>query len=113
LTIFFYPLLPRFLEQFQQVSLFHLHTRVYVNIGECTIFTLLYPFPTSSPIPLVWIPQAGSVPRSCSLILQKKKKWHFCLFKIAIQGVSLWHFHMYICIIVWFGSSPLFFLFLL
>jgi hypothetical protein len=25
----------------------------------------------------------------------KKKKWHFCLFKIAIQGVDLWHFHVF------------------
>jgi hypothetical protein len=23
------------------------------------------------------------------------KKWHFCLFKIAIQGISLWHFHVH------------------
>jgi hypothetical protein len=22
-------------------------------------------------------------------------KWHFCLLKIALQGVSLWHFHVY------------------
>jgi hypothetical protein len=25
----------------------------------------------------------------------KRKKWHFWLFKIATQGVSLWHFHVY------------------
>jgi hypothetical protein len=25
----------------------------------------------------------------------KRIKWHFCLFKIAMQGVSLWHFHVY------------------
>jgi hypothetical protein len=25
--------------------------------------------------------------------LCKRKKWHFCLSKIATQGVSLWHFH--------------------
>jgi hypothetical protein len=25
----------------------------------------------------------------------KKTKWYFCLFKIAIQRVSLWHFHEY------------------
>jgi hypothetical protein len=23
------------------------------------------------------------------------KKWHFCLFKTVIQGVALWHFHVY------------------
>jgi hypothetical protein len=27
---------------------------------------------------------------------EKEKKWHFCLLKIAIQGVSLWHFHVYL-----------------
>jgi hypothetical protein len=26
---------------------------------------------------------------------KKKEKWHFYLFKIATQGVSLWHFHVY------------------
>jgi hypothetical protein len=29
----------------------------------------------------------------CSVL--KKKKRHFCLFKILIQGISLWHFHVY------------------
>jgi hypothetical protein len=24
----------------------------------------------------------------------KEKKWHFCLFNIATQGVFLWHFHV-------------------
>jgi hypothetical protein len=36
----------------------------------------------------------------------------FCLSKLAIQGVSLWHF-MYICIITQISSSLLFFSFLL
>jgi hypothetical protein len=39
------------------------------------------------------------------------------LFKIPIQGVSLWHCHVYIYtnihIITWMDSSPLFFFFLL
>jgi hypothetical protein len=37
----------------------------------------------------------------------KKKGWHYCLFKTAIQGVSLWH-SMYICITIqknWFIPS--------
>jgi hypothetical protein len=38
------------LEQFQQVSFFHLHTCVH---SVCTLFTLLYPFSTSSPPPIV------------------------------------------------------------
>jgi hypothetical protein len=48
-----FPLTP-FLEQFQQVSFFHLHTCVH-NI--CIIFTLLHPFPTSSPLLLVLNPR--------------------------------------------------------
>jgi hypothetical protein len=31
------------------------------------------------------------------------------LFKITIQGVSLWHFHVYNVFITQIGSSPLFF----
>jgi hypothetical protein len=57
-TILLYPLLLLFLEQFPEVSFFHLHTCVH---SICTIFTLLHPIPTSSPFPLVDpSPQAGS-----------------------------------------------------
>jgi hypothetical protein len=42
--------LPPFLEEFQQVSFFHLHTCMH---SICTIFTLLHPFPTSSPKPVL------------------------------------------------------------
>jgi hypothetical protein len=43
-------------------------------------------------------------PSSCSLVLQKK--WHFCLFKIATQGVSLWYFYVFIYSnLNWFISS--------
>jgi hypothetical protein len=42
----FYPLpLSPFLEYFQQVSFLHLHTRVHIFY---TVFTFLYPFPTTS-----------------------------------------------------------------
>jgi hypothetical protein len=35
-----------------------------------------------------------------------KTIWHFCLFKIAIQGDSLWHFHVYMYYNMnWFISS--------
>jgi hypothetical protein len=39
-------------------------------------------------------------------------KMHFCSFKIALQGVSLWHFHvcMYVCIITWIVWFSFFFL---
>jgi hypothetical protein len=47
--ILLYPPSP-FLEEFQQISFFHFHTWVH-NIS--TIYTLLHPFPISSPFPLV------------------------------------------------------------
>jgi hypothetical protein len=37
---------------------------------------------------------------SCSLILywkRRRKKWYICLCKINTQGISLWHFHVYVC----------------
>jgi hypothetical protein len=39
------------------------------------------------------------------------KKWHFCLFKIAIQGVSfLWHFYVYMYYnLSWFIPSSFLF----
>jgi hypothetical protein len=40
------------------------------------------------------LPQAGPFLPSYSPILQMKKKMTF-LFKRATQGVSLWHFHVY------------------
>jgi hypothetical protein len=46
-------------------------------------------------------------------VKKKKKKWHFCLFKIAIWGVSLWHFHVYVYFITRIGLSLLFFSFYL
>jgi hypothetical protein len=85
--------LPPFLEQFQQVSFFHLHTCVH-NIS--IIFTLLYLFLISYPL------QTGTNPPDRTYFaflfcFWKKKKQTF-LFKICVQGVSLWHFHV-ICIL--------------
>jgi hypothetical protein len=68
--------------------------------------------------PSIWLtPTATYLPdRTCFAFLffvfVKKKKCHFCLFKIAIQGVSLWHFHGYKSIIIWIGSYAIFFSFL-
>jgi hypothetical protein len=74
------------LEQFQQISFFHLHTCVY---SICMIFTLLYHFPTS------WF----------CIREEEEKKWHFWLFKIAKKGVSLWHLHAYMYYsLIWFIS---------
>jgi hypothetical protein len=64
-------------------------------------------------------PKTEPVPPFCSPILytrKRKKKWHFCLFKIATQEVSLWLFHVYVCVCVCvcvlmsnLGSSQFFF----
>jgi hypothetical protein len=101
------------LEQFQQVSFFHLYTCVH---SICTVFTPPWPFPTSFPVhshqqlsprrdlfypPVVWF-------------CKRRKKWYFCFFKIATQGVSLWHIHVYmyhspiwlICIFLLSTSVP-------
>jgi hypothetical protein len=57
------------------------------------IFTLLHPFLISFPLPLVstFNPTGPALPSWFYFA----KKWHFCLFKIAIQEVSLWYFHVY------------------
>jgi hypothetical protein len=77
----------------QQVSFLHLHTCVHIFY---TVFTLLYPSPITSPLPLV--PALASWGRTCSVLLFydfvegkrekiKWKSWHFCLFKIKVtQG---------------------------
>jgi hypothetical protein len=55
------------------------------------------PFPHHLPLPLVPTPLSRQgmfhppVPQFC-----KEKQWHFCFFKIATQGVSLGHFHVYV-----------------
>jgi hypothetical protein len=60
-----------------------------------TFFLHLLPWLTVTNSPSL-LPQTWPVMPSCSLILWKKeKKWHFCLFKIVTQGVSLWYFHVY------------------
>jgi hypothetical protein len=77
--------LPPFLEQ---VSFFYFHTWVH-NIF--TIFTHLHPFLISSPSHCTNPhPQA----LFCLPVLCFERR-HFCLFKIATQGVSLWHSHVY------------------
>jgi hypothetical protein len=85
------------LEYFQQESFFHLHTCVH---SICTIF-ISYTF---SPLPPHLSLEPTPQGRTCCILLfsdfVQEKKWHFfCLFKIAIEGVSLWHFHVYMYII--------------
>jgi hypothetical protein len=72
------------------ISFFHLHTCVH---SICTIWNPPCPFLTSS-----YLSQEPIFPgRTYSALLFSsfvhENKWHFCLYKIAIQGISLWHLH--------------------
>jgi hypothetical protein len=93
-------------------SLNRYHFSIYIHM--CAVFgqcTLPHPFLNYSPTSHSYHPLIQDI--FCPLFSDflKEKKWHFCLFKIAEQGVSLWH-SMYICIITQIGSSPPFFSFL-
>jgi hypothetical protein len=74
---------------------FSIYTHVYTVFAPYSPFYMLSPLPPPL-LPVVPIPQIRPVLPSYSLIFEKEKKWHFCLFKVATQGVSLWHFHVYI-----------------
>jgi hypothetical protein len=71
------------------------------------------PFPCHLPPPTGTKHPAG---RTCSTLLfsdfvEERIKWHFCLFviKVAIQGISLWYFHVYVYYNPnWFISSIFF-----
>jgi hypothetical protein len=85
---FSFILLSPFLEEFQQVSFFHFHTCVHNFSTIFTSYTLsLYPTLSSGYQP---------ADRTCFTFLSSIfERRHFCLYKIATQGVSLWHFHVY------------------
>jgi hypothetical protein len=101
---------PWLMEQFQQVSFFHLHTCLYIT---WTLFTLL-----SLPLPpplLHCCPHPAPQHLLGLFILQfcrwkeikdKKKNMTFCKFeiKLATQGASLCCFHAYM-FTNWFTSS--------
>jgi hypothetical protein len=71
-----------------------------------TVFTLLHPFPTYSLLPLIPTPQSLFCP---PVFCFCSKKRHFCLFKIAIHGVSSWHFNVYMYYnLNWFSSLQFF-----
>jgi hypothetical protein len=84
-----------------------------------TVFALYSPSytlsPTSFPLPMVPTPPGRTyfALLFSSFIKEKKKegkKWHFCLFKIATQEVSLWHFLVYMYYTLnWFMSIFLLF----
>jgi hypothetical protein len=83
--------LPSFLEQFQH--LIHFHTWVY---GISTIFTLLYPFPLSYPLLLVPTPRQDPFHPTVLHFWEKG-------ISVCLQGISLWHFHVYMYYILsWF-----------
>jgi hypothetical protein len=52
-------------------------------------------FPYILPLPLVPTPLDRTFSALLFFNFVKDKKWHFCLFKVGIQGVSLWHVYMY------------------
>jgi hypothetical protein len=92
-------ILPPFLEEFQQVSLFHFHTWL-PNIS--TTFT---PYTPSFylPPPTCTNPQTEPILPSFSSFLKKR---HFYMVKTATQEVSLWHFCVYMYYIPnWFFPS--------
>jgi hypothetical protein len=108
LNSFSFMLSPSFWNNFNR-SHFSIFIHVYTKLAPYSLSYTLSPHP----LPLLLIPtlQTGPVLPSYFLILWKKKKWHFCLFRIALQGVSC-DISMYVCIITRIGSPPLFFSFL-
>jgi hypothetical protein len=69
----------------------HLHTCTHYlyYIHPPTPFSHLLPLPISTNLSRQYL---FCPPVVC---FKKKKKRHFCLFKVATNGVSLWHFHVY------------------
>jgi hypothetical protein len=73
----------------------HVYT-IFPPYNPPTLFPYILPPPTDT----------NSPDRTCSALCSlicKRKKWH-CLFKIALQGVSMRHFHVYMYY-NWIGSS--------
>jgi hypothetical protein len=77
-----------------------------------TVFALYsssYSFSPPSPRPTgTNLPPGRSVsaPLFSNFWKERENKWHFHLFKMATQRVSLWHFHVYMyCNLNWFISS--------
>jgi hypothetical protein len=59
----------------------------------------LYPFLTCSPLLLVSTPPSALFhPPVLQFWKGKEKKWCFCLFKLATQGIYMWHFLSFGCI---------------
>jgi hypothetical protein len=79
------------------------HFSIFIN--EYRIFP---PYSPPTPFPYILPPHWCQTPdRTCfPYLLSVFEKRPFCLYKIAIQGVSLWHFHVYMyCNLNWFTPS--------
>jgi hypothetical protein len=68
---------------------------VYIVFVPYSPSYTLSPLLPPTMVPSTPPPHIRPVLPSRSPVLQKKKKRHFCLFKIATWGVSVWHFHVY------------------
>jgi hypothetical protein len=84
---------------------------IYPFTNTCTQYLHHILPPTT--FPHIFLPSTAAHPPPrqdpfCPTVLWfcKRKKWYLCLFKITIQGVSLWHFHVYMYYnLNWFISS--------
>jgi hypothetical protein len=72
------------------------------------LYTYVHHIHPPTPFPYILPPPTGTNPRQDLFFFSVIKK-AFCLFKIAIQGVSLWHFHVYMYYNLNCSSPPLFF----
>jgi hypothetical protein len=96
-TNLFYPSYSLFWNSFNRY-----HFSIYIHMY--TVYMLYSPSHTLFPPPLSL--NGYQSPRQdlfCPPVLWfalKKKKWHFCFFKLATQGISLWYFHAYMYIYI-------------
>jgi hypothetical protein len=91
--ILLYPLFPHSSHKIRSTDL------IFPFTYMCTQY--LHHIHPPTPLPHILSPPTGTNhwDRTCSALLFsnfiKEKKWHLCLLKIDIQGVSLWHFPVY------------------
>jgi hypothetical protein len=83
-------------------SFFPFPTFLEISTGLILIFTYmctqyLYNIHHPIPFPHILSPSTQMHRTFFTLLFPNflKEKWHFCSVKIAIQGVSLWHVHVY------------------
>jgi hypothetical protein len=89
---------------------YHFSIYIHVYTAFCTIFTLLHTFPTSFPLPHYQPPRQDLFCPPVLHFVKEKKDIFVCLRELCRKfpcGISV-----YISIVAWIGSSPLFFFFL-